>query len=161
MRRCVTLVELMLVLAVAGILFGVAVPALSLLLDSLAVHAAISHIEAAHARARLLAITRGKVITLAIDSARIAISPRNDTLALWSEEGPSAQRVHLEGAQRQFTFSPEGFTLEFPMPPSSSPGEPLAKPLSSPGWEEFGCCLEGRTIRGRWPLDAVGRPGGR
>jgi Tfp pilus assembly protein FimT len=101
----------MLVLAVAGILFGVAVPALSLLLDSLAVHAAISHIEAAHARARLLAITRGKVITLAIDSARIAISPRNDTLALWSEEGPSAQRVHLEGAQRQFTFSPEGFTL--------------------------------------------------
>jgi len=111
MRRGVTLVELMLVLAVAGILFGVAVPALSLLLDSLAVHAAISHIEAAHARARLLAITRGKVITLAIDSARIAISPRNDTLALWSEEGPSAQRVHLEGAQRQFTFSPEGFTL--------------------------------------------------
>jgi prepilin-type N-terminal cleavage/methylation domain-containing protein len=111
MRRGVTLVELMLVLAVAGILFGVAVPALSLLLDSLAVHAAVSHIEAAHARARLLAITRGKVITLAIDSARIAISPRNDTLALWSEEGPSAQRVHLEGAQRQFTFSPEGFTL--------------------------------------------------
>jgi prepilin-type N-terminal cleavage/methylation domain-containing protein len=111
MRRGVTLVELMLVLAVAGILFGVAVPALSLLLDSLAVHAAVSHIEAAHARARLLAITRGKVITLAIDSARIAISPRNDTLALWSEAGPSAQRVHLEGAQRQFTFSPEGFTL--------------------------------------------------
>jgi len=111
MRRGVTLVELMLVLAVAGILFGVAMPALSLLLDSLAVHAAVSHIGAAHARARLLAIARGQVITLAIDSARIAISPRNDTIPLWSEEGPSAQRVHLEGAQRQFTFSPEGFTL--------------------------------------------------
>jgi prepilin-type N-terminal cleavage/methylation domain-containing protein len=111
MRRGVTLVELMLVLAVTGILFGVAVPALSLLLDSLAVHSAVSHIAAAQARARLLAIARGQVITLVIDSARIAISPRNNPLPLWSEEGPSAQRVHLEGAQRQFTFSPEGFTL--------------------------------------------------
>jgi prepilin-type N-terminal cleavage/methylation domain-containing protein len=111
MRRGVTLVELVLVLALVGILFGMTVPALSLLLDSLAVHEAVSHIGAAHARARLLAIARGQVITLAIDSARIAISPRNDTIPLWSEEGPSAQRVHLEGAQRQFTFSPEGFTL--------------------------------------------------
>jgi Tfp pilus assembly protein FimT len=111
MRRGVTLVQLFVLPAAARILFEVAATVLSLLLDSLAVHAAISHIEAAHARARLLAITRGKVITLAIDSARIAISPRNDTLALWSEEGPSAQGVHLEGAQRQFTFSPEGFTL--------------------------------------------------
>ena len=111
MRRGVTLVELMLVLAVAGILFGVGVPALSVLLDSLAVHAAASHIVAAHARARLLAIARGQVITLAIDPARIAISPRSEPMPLWSEEGPSATGVHLEGAQRQFTFSPEGFTL--------------------------------------------------
>jgi prepilin-type N-terminal cleavage/methylation domain-containing protein len=111
MRRAFTLVELMLVLAVTGILLTVGVPAVSVLLDSLAVHAAASHIVAAHARARLLAIARGQVITLAIDPARIAITPRSELHPLWLEEGPSATSVHLEGVQRQFTFSPEGFTL--------------------------------------------------
>ena len=32
-------------------------------------------------------------------------------MPLWSEAGPAAHRVSLAGPGRQFTFSPEGFSL--------------------------------------------------
>jgi prepilin-type N-terminal cleavage/methylation domain-containing protein len=111
MRRAFTLVELMLVLAVLGVLLGIAIPGLSLVLDRIEVEAAAAHIAAAHQRARLLAITRGQVVRLSVDGARIVIYPRTGLVPLWSESGPSEARVTLAGPARQFTFSPEGFTL--------------------------------------------------
>lgn len=111
MRRAFTLVELMLVLAVLGVLLGIAIPGLSQVLDRIEVEAAAAHIVAAHQRARLLAITHGQVVKLSIDGARIAIYPRSGLVPLWSESGPSEDRVTLAGPARQFTFSPEGFTL--------------------------------------------------
>ena len=111
MRRAFTLVELMLVLAVLGILLGIAIPGLSRAVDRIEVEAAAAHIVAAHQRARLLAITHGQVVRLSIDGARIAIYPRTGFTPLWSESGPSETRVTLAGGTRQFTFSPEGFTL--------------------------------------------------
>jgi prepilin-type N-terminal cleavage/methylation domain-containing protein len=111
MRRAFTLVELMLVLAVLGILLGIAIPGLSPLLDRIEVEAAAAHIVAAHQRARLLAITHGQVVRLSIDGARIAIYPRTGPTPLWSESGPSDTRVTLASPAHQFTFSPEGFTL--------------------------------------------------
>jgi prepilin-type N-terminal cleavage/methylation domain-containing protein len=111
MRRAFTLVELVLVLAVLGILLGIAVPGLSRTLDRIEVEAAAAHIVAAHQRARLLAITHGQVVRLSIDGARLVIYPRTGLAPLWSEPGPSEARVTLAGPTRQFTFSPEGFTL--------------------------------------------------
>jgi prepilin-type N-terminal cleavage/methylation domain-containing protein len=111
MRRAFTLVELMLVLAVLGVLLGIAIPGLSQVLDRIEVEAAAAHIVAAHQRARLLAITHGQVVKLSIDGARIAIYPRSGLVPLWSGSGPSEDRVTLAGPARQFTFSPEGFTL--------------------------------------------------
>jgi prepilin-type N-terminal cleavage/methylation domain-containing protein len=111
MRRAFTLVELMLVLAVLGVLLGIAIPGLSLVLDRIEVEAAAAQIVAAHQRARLLAITHGQVVRLSIDGARIVIYPRTGLVPLWSEPGPSEVRVTLAGPAHQFTFSPEGFTL--------------------------------------------------
>jgi prepilin-type N-terminal cleavage/methylation domain-containing protein len=111
MRRAFTLPELVLVLAVVGVLVGMAVPRVSRVVDSLAVEAASNHLVVAHQRARIMAIARSQILILSIDSDRIAIYPRGGTSPLWSEVGPAASGVALGGAPRQLSFSPEGLTL--------------------------------------------------
>lgn len=111
MRRAFTLPELLLVLALASILLGVAIPRFSAAVDRIEVAAAASHIAAAHQRARLMAITQGLVSVLSVDPLVLTIRRRGVTVPLWSEAGPAAQRVSLAGPARQFTFSPEGFSL--------------------------------------------------
>ena len=112
MRQGFSLVELMLVVAVAGLLFGIAIPRLSRALDHVEVGSAANHLVAAHQRARIMAVTRGQVLVLTIEAARFVIRPRGQA-PLWSENGPAAARVALEGPARQFTFSPEGLTIGF------------------------------------------------
>jgi prepilin-type N-terminal cleavage/methylation domain-containing protein len=111
MRQAFTLPELLLVLALAGILFGIAIPGLSAALDRIEVAAAARHIVAAHPRARLMAITQSLVTVLSVDSLALTIRPRGLMTPLWSEAGPAGQRVSLAGPAHQFTFSPEGFSL--------------------------------------------------
>lgn len=111
MRRAYTLPELMLVLAVVGILFGLAVPRLTQALDRIEVETAATHLVAAHQRARIMAIVRSQVLILSIDSSELRIQPRGSANRLWSETGPAARGVALAGPSRQFTFSPEGLTL--------------------------------------------------
>jgi len=111
MRRAFTLPELLLVLALGGVLLGIAVPRLSAALDRIEVASAASHIAAAHRRARLIAITQGLVAVLSVDSLALTIRRRGLITPLWSEAGPVAHRVSLAGPGRQFTFSPEGFSL--------------------------------------------------
>src|SRR3982751_396796 len=111
MKRAFTIVELMLVVALLGILLIVGIPALSRLLDVIEVDAAAAHIAAAHQRARLLAITQSEVIRLVVDGSRIAVYPRIGNTPLWWEFGPHKSKVSLAGPPRQFIFSPEGFTL--------------------------------------------------
>ncbi|MDQ3222605.1 MAG: GspH/FimT family pseudopilin, partial [Gemmatimonadota bacterium] len=48
---------------------------------------------------------------LSVDPLVLTIRRRGATVPLWSEAGPAAQRVSLAGPARQFTFSPEGFSL--------------------------------------------------
>jgi prepilin-type N-terminal cleavage/methylation domain-containing protein len=111
MRRGFTLPELMLILAVTGILLAIAIPQLSRAMDRIEVQAATAHLVAAHQRARMMAITRGQVLTLSVDSAELRIAPASGGVALWSEAGPATAGVSLAGPTRHFTFSPEGFTL--------------------------------------------------
>lgn len=110
MRRAFTLPELMLVLAVAGVLLGFAIPRLSSALDRVEVQAAASHIAAAHQRARLMALTRAQVLVLSVAPAELTIRRRGETVPLWSFPGPETSRVALAGPSRQFVFSPEGLT---------------------------------------------------
>jgi prepilin-type N-terminal cleavage/methylation domain-containing protein len=111
MRNGVTLAELMLVLAVAGLLFGITIPGLSAALDRVEVWSAANHVVAAHRRARMMAITRGQVLVLTVDSDLLTIRSRGQPGALWAEAGPAASRVTLESRAQQFSFSPEGLTL--------------------------------------------------
>jgi type II secretion system protein H len=111
MRKAFTLPELMLVLALAGILTGLALPHLSGAMDRIEVQGAANRLIAAHQRARIMAITRGQVVLLSIDSTRLTISLQGGTGSLWSDIGPASAGVELSGPARQFTFSPGGITL--------------------------------------------------
>lgn len=101
----------MLTLAVAGILLAIVVPLVSGATDRLQVEAATAQVVTAHQRARMLAISRGQVLTLSVDSAGLSIAPRDGAAPLWLGPGPAAAGVGLSGPTRRFTFSPEGFTL--------------------------------------------------
>jgi prepilin-type N-terminal cleavage/methylation domain-containing protein len=113
MRQGFSLVELMLVVAVAGLLLGIALPRLSGAVDRIEVESQANHLVAAHRRARIMAITRSQVLVLTIDSANLAIRPRGQASPVWAEYGPAAAHVALAGPARQFTFSPQGLTLGF------------------------------------------------
>lgn len=111
MRQAFTLPELLLVIALGSILLGVAIPRFSTALDRVEVAAAASHIAAAHQRARLMAITQGVVAVVSVDQLALTIRRRDQAAPVWSEAGPVTHGVSLAGPARQFTFSPEGFSL--------------------------------------------------
>ena len=111
MRRGFSLIELVLVLALLGLLLGIALPPLVGALDRIEVAAAASQIAAAHTRARMMAISRSRVVVLTVDSASLSIHLRGSTTHLWSDRGPALSSVLLRGPARSFTFSPEGFSL--------------------------------------------------
>jgi prepilin-type N-terminal cleavage/methylation domain-containing protein len=110
MTRGHSLPELMLVLAVVGLLLGIAVPRFSRVMDYIAVEAAATEVIAAHQRARMMAIVRGQVLTLDIDSTQLRIAPSGG-IPLWLHDGPASSGVRLSGPARRFTFSPTGITL--------------------------------------------------
>jgi prepilin-type N-terminal cleavage/methylation domain-containing protein len=111
MRQGFSLFELMLAVAVAGILAGVALPRLALILDGIEAQTAASRLAAAHSRARMMAVTRAQVLILSVNQDSFAIRSRGGGSPLWAQAGPAANGVVLEGPARQFTFSPVGFTL--------------------------------------------------
>ena len=111
MRSGFSLLELVLVLALLGLLLGVALPPLAGALDRIEVAAVASQIAAAHTRARMMAISGSRVVVLTIDSAGLSIHLRGSTSLLWSDRGPALSSVSLSGPARSFTFSPEGFSL--------------------------------------------------
>jgi len=113
MRKAFTLPELVLVLAVVGILAALAFPRLSAAIDRIEVEGATNRLVTAHRRARVMALARGQVVRLSIDSAQLTISQPDGTEPLWSDVGPAASGVQIAGPARQFTFSPAGTTLGF------------------------------------------------
>ena len=113
MRRGFSLLELVLVLAVVGLLFGIALPRLVGAVDRIEVESAANHLRAAHQRARIMAVTRSQVLVLTIQADSLVIRPQGQANLLWAEDGPTATGVTLEGPARQFTFSPVGLTLGF------------------------------------------------
>lgn len=111
MRRGVTLLELALVLAIVGLVVGIAVPRFQRVADSLAVHNAALELVSAHRRARFSAILQSRMVELTIRADSLAIRIPGSPSDLWHAAGPEAEGVSLTGPTRPLVFSPVGLTV--------------------------------------------------
>jgi prepilin-type N-terminal cleavage/methylation domain-containing protein len=110
MRRGVTLIELLLVLTVTGLLFGIVLPRFATLADGLAVEEAAQHLVGAHRRARMTAILESRQVVLTIAPESLVIRLGSAGPESWRAPGPVDEGVALAGDAKQIVFSPVGIT---------------------------------------------------
>jgi len=113
MRRGVTLLELAVVLALVGVLAGLALPAARRFADAIAAEHAARSIVAAHRVARFTAIMRSRrtLLTVGADSLTVRAVQGTDTVTLWVHQGPAAHAVALTGPSYALGFAPTGLPL--------------------------------------------------
>ena len=110
MRYGHTLLELALVLAVAGLALGISLPRLTALRDSLDVDQAAREVVTAHRRARIAAVVHGRSAVLTVSADSLACRLAGAPGALWRSPGPARNGVVMASPARQITFSPVGLT---------------------------------------------------
>lgn len=113
MARGATLLELLVVLAIIGLLAGLVIPSSAALADRLAVEHQAARLLVAYRSAwvtarmqQRLALLRISEDTLAIRTVRGADDP--DTLLAWSAPGPSVAGVALTSPAHTTIFAPDG-----------------------------------------------------
>jgi len=116
MPRGVTLLELIIVLALLGLLAGMVIPGSAALSDRVAVEHQAARLLTAYRSAwvtarmqQRLAILRISADTLAIRTVRGASDP--DTLLAWIAPGPSSAGVTLASPAHTSVFGPDGLGL--------------------------------------------------
>ena len=112
MRQGLTLVELLIVMTLVSLIGMITVPRLARPLASLRVEQEAHRVAAAHARARMIAVTSSRVALLRItaDSMTIGTIEGPDTIARWRGPGPAAAGVALTAPNRTLLFAPIGIT---------------------------------------------------
>jgi type II secretory pathway pseudopilin PulG len=116
MRTGTTLLELCIVILIAGLIATFALPGIGALHDRLAVDAAAQRVVAAHTRARIAAQGefRVMVLTLTPDSLVLrAVESPTDTVERWRGTGPAGEGVTTTGMPRVVSFAPSGVTMGF------------------------------------------------
>jgi len=113
MRRGFTLVELAVVIALASILAGFALPAARRFNDAIVADRAAQAIVAGHRVARFSAIMRSRrtLLTVRADSLTVRALDGADTLTLWVHQGPAANGVALTGPSYSLAFAPTGLPI--------------------------------------------------
>ncbi|MGH7628362.1 MAG: GspH/FimT family pseudopilin [Gemmatimonadales bacterium] len=113
MRRGITLPELAVVVAVAAVLAGFALPAARRFTDAIITDRAAQAIVAGHRVARFTAIMRGRrtLLTVRAESLVVRTVRGGDTLTLWVHQGPAADHVALAGPSYSLVFAPTGLPL--------------------------------------------------
>jgi len=110
MRRGYTVVELTLVLAIVGLILGIALPRLSPLRDSWTAEQAAQAVVLAHRRARIAAILLNRPLVLTVAPESLSIATLADSV-VWRSAGPAAAGATLAGPVRKLTFSPVGISM--------------------------------------------------
>jgi prepilin-type N-terminal cleavage/methylation domain-containing protein len=110
MRRGTTLVELLITLALLGMLGAIAAPRVGGLLAGAAVESAARRIAAAHTVARTAAVYHGSLALVRVtpDSLVVRTIAGADTVTIWRAPGPASESVALAGPDRPVVFSPLG-----------------------------------------------------
>lgn len=113
MRRGITLPELVVVLVLAAVLAGIALPAARRFTDAIVTDRAAHTIVAGHRVARFTAIMRGRrtLLTVQAESLMVRMVRGADTLTVWTRQGPAADRVVLAGPSYPLVFAPTGIPL--------------------------------------------------
>jgi len=110
MRSGVSLPELIVVLAIVGLLTAIAVPSSRNLLAGIETERAAYHLISAHRIARFTAIMRGcsTRLDIAPESLVVRVVGGAGAGVVWRTPGPAAQGVALEGPTYPLTFTPFG-----------------------------------------------------
>ena len=116
MSRGVTLLELVVVLAVVGILAGTIIPGSAALSDRLAVEHQAARVLVAYRSAWLAARSQQRIAILRVcqDSLSIRTVPgagSPDTLLAWLAPGPAAGGVTLSSPAHTSVFGPDGLAM--------------------------------------------------
>ena len=118
MRRGATLLELLIVLVVAGLLAGMVVPGAASLSDRLAVEHESARLLGAYRTAWLTARVQHRLALLRVTSDSLAIRTVSsagvpDTVLAWLAPGPGLAGVSLAGAPHTTVFAPYGAAMGF------------------------------------------------
>lgn len=110
MHKGTTLTELLVVLALIGVLVAIAVPSSAAFMGGVLTERAAHELMAAHRIARFTAIMHGRVTRLAIaaDSLVVSLVSGRDTMVVWRASGPAAEGVQLAAPAHVLVFSPTG-----------------------------------------------------
>jgi|ABSP01.1.fsa_nt_gi prepilin-type N-terminal cleavage/methylation domain-containing protein len=114
MKRGSTLLEVLVVLAIAGVVALIGLLPIGALHDRLAVDQVTEALTSAHTRARLVAMAERRiaVLTLTADSVVLrVVESAADTVIRWRGMGPAAEGVTAAGVPRQIFFGPSGVTI--------------------------------------------------
>jgi Tfp pilus assembly protein FimT len=113
MRCGTSLPELLVVIALAGLVGAIAVPSVRHAMDRRAVELAVQQVTGAHLEARLLTIrTREPVLLLlSADSMVLRTAFAGETTLVWRKPGPRNFGVAVTGNARTLRFIPTGYTI--------------------------------------------------
>jgi prepilin-type N-terminal cleavage/methylation domain-containing protein len=110
MKSGFTLPEVALVLIIAALLLGIALPRFTALKQEVAVEQTAQFLVSAHRRARTLAITRGHPAILSVAERSLRITLAGVPQPQWVAPGPLDRGVSITGTPRDLAFSPLGIT---------------------------------------------------
>lgn len=110
MRQGTTLPELVVVLAIVGLLAAIVVPSSRGLVAGIETERAARQLMAAHRVARFTAILRGTTtrLDIAADSLVVRVVNGPGAGVVWRTSGPAAERVELNGPTYPLVFTPLG-----------------------------------------------------